>query len=141
MARVTVEDCIEVVSNRFELVLLAARRAREISAGSNLTVDRDKDKNPVVGLREIAEQTISMEALRENLIKSMQRHAFRDEVDDEDFDNELEEALQADRKTVNAGSLVDFSDKDEDDEDDIMASQLEEADAASQLDIQEEPDL
>jgi DNA-directed RNA polymerase subunit omega len=140
MARVTVEDCVEIVPNRFELVLLAARRAREISAGSNLTVDRDKDKNPVVGLREIAEQTISLSALRENLIKSMQRHAFRDETD-EDLDSELEEALQADRGTVTDGLLEKFSDKDEDEEEDIVSSQMEEAEAASHLDVQEDKDL
>lgn len=138
MARVTVEDCVEIVPNRFELVLLAARRAREISAGSTLTVDRDKDKNPVVGLREIAEQTISLPILRENLIKSMQRHAFRDET--EDLDNELEEALQADRGSLNDGFLEKFSDKDDDD-DDIASSQMEEAEAATHLDVQDDPDL
>lgn len=139
MARVTVEDCVEVIPNRFELVLLAARRAREISAGSNLTVDRDKDKNPVVGLREIAEQTISLPILRENLIKSMQRHAFREETD-EDLDGELEAALQADRGTLNDGLLEKFSDKDEDEED-IAASLMEEAEAASHLDVKEDTDL
>lgn len=138
MARVTVEDCVEVVPNRFELVLLAARRAREIAAGSNLTVDRDKDKNPVVGLREIAEQTISLPILRENLIKSMQRHAFRDET--EDLDSELEEALQADRGSLSGGLLEKFVDK-EDDEEDILSSQMEEAEAASHLDVQEDADL
>jgi DNA-directed RNA polymerase subunit omega len=66
MARVTVEDCIDKVDNRFDLVLLAAHRARMISSGSQLTVDRDNDKNPVVSLREIADSTISPEDLREN---------------------------------------------------------------------------
>jgi DNA-directed RNA polymerase subunit omega len=136
MARVTVEDCVEIIPNRFELVLLAARRAREISAGSNLTVDRDKDKNPVVGLREIAEQTISLPLLRENLIKSMQRHGFRDET--EDLDTELEEALQADRGNLGDGFLEKVS---EDDEDDIIESQLEEAEAASHLDIKEDTEI
>jgi DNA-directed RNA polymerase subunit omega len=138
MARVTVEDCVEVVSNRFELVLLAARRAREISAGSNLTVDRDKDKNPVVGLREIAEQTISLSILRENLIKSMQRHAFREETD-EDLDGELEAALQADRGTLTDELLEKFADEDEDE--DIAASLMEEVEAASHLDVKEDIDL
>ena len=64
MARVTVEDCVDKVPNRFELVLLAAHRAREIAAGSPITVERDNDKNPVVALREIAEETQSAEALR-----------------------------------------------------------------------------
>jgi len=141
MARVTVEDCVEIVPNRFELVLLAARRAREISAGSSLTVDRDKDKNPVVGLREIAEQTISLPTLRENLIKSMQRHAFRDETD-EDLDSELEEALQADKGALMEDGLLEkFADTDEDDDEDILASQMEEAEAASHLDVQEDKDL
>jgi DNA-directed RNA polymerase subunit omega len=139
MARVTVEDCVEVIPNRFELVLLAARRAREISAGSALTVDRDKDKNPVVGLREIAEQTISLPQLHDNLIKSMQRHAFRDET--EDLDTELEEALQADRGAFGDGLLEKLSDRDEDDEDDILSSQMEEAEAASHLDIKEDTEL
>lgn len=137
MARVTVEDCVEVVPNRFELVLLAARRAREISAGSALTVDRDKDKNPVVGLREIAEQTITLVQLRDNLIKSMQRHAFRDET--EDLDTELEEALQADRGALGDGILEKLSD--EDDEDDILSAQIEEAEAASHLDIVDDKDI
>ena len=70
MARVTVEDCIDKVDNRFDLVLLAAHRARMISSGSQLTVDRDNDKNPVVSLREIADSTISPEDLREELIGS-----------------------------------------------------------------------
>src|SRR6266705_1641744 len=68
MARVTVEDCIDKVDNRFDLVLLAAHRARMISSGSQLTVDRENDKNPVVSLREIADSTISPEDLREELV-------------------------------------------------------------------------
>ncbi len=79
MARVTVEDCIEKVPNRFELVLLAAYRARLISQGAPLTVDRDNDKNPVVALREVADGTISSEDLKEQLIHSLQRHAEVDE--------------------------------------------------------------
>ena len=68
MARVTVEDCIDKVTNRFDLVLLAAERAREISGGAELTVDRDRDKNPVVALREIAEETVRPEHLQEGLV-------------------------------------------------------------------------
>ena len=79
MARVTVEDCIDKVDNRFDLVLLAAHRARMISSGSQLTVDRDNDKNPVVSLREIADSTISPEDLREEYIHSMQKHVEVDE--------------------------------------------------------------
>ncbi|MBO0334708.1 DNA-directed RNA polymerase subunit omega [Sneathiella sp. CAU 1612] len=84
MARVTVEDCVERVPNRFEIVLLAARRAREIAAGSMLTVDRDNDKNPVVSLREIGDGTIELDELKDNLVHSLQR---RVEVDEPEEDN------------------------------------------------------
>lgn len=73
MARVTVEDCIEKIPNRFRLVLLAAHRARNISAGSALTIDRDNDKNPVVALREIADETLDMDSLKESLVTGLQR--------------------------------------------------------------------
>ena len=84
MARVTVEDCVERVPNRFEVVLLAARRSREIAAGSMLTVDRDNDKNPVVSLREIGDGTIDIDGLKDNLVHSLQR---RVEVDEPEEDN------------------------------------------------------
>jgi len=79
MARVTVEDCIEKVTNRFELVLLASFRARQIAQGAPLTVDRDNDKNSVVALREIADSTINVEDLEEQLIHSIQKHVEVDE--------------------------------------------------------------
>lgn len=83
MARVTVEDCVDKVPNRFELVMLAAHRAREISAGAALTVDRDNDKNPVVSLREIADETQSADDLRERLIESNQNQIEVDEPEDD----------------------------------------------------------
>jgi DNA-directed RNA polymerase subunit omega len=83
MARVTTEDCVDKVPNRFELVMLAAHRAREISAGAPLTVDRDNDKNPVVALREIAEETQSAEELRERLIESNQTQIEVDEPEED----------------------------------------------------------
>jgi len=83
MARVTVEDCVTKIPNRFELVMLASQRARDISAGADLTVDRDNDKNPVVALREIAEETVGDDALREALVRGLQRHAEVDEPEDE----------------------------------------------------------
>ncbi|MBN7785439.1 DNA-directed RNA polymerase subunit omega [Ponticoccus sp. (in: a-proteobacteria)] len=83
MARVTVEDCVDKVPNRFELVMLAAHRAREISSGAALTVDRDNDKNPVVALREIAEETQSTDELRERLIESNQSQIEVDEPEDD----------------------------------------------------------
>ena len=79
MARVTVEDCIDKVENRFELVLLASHRARLISQGSSITIDRDNDKNPVVALREIADETLSPDDLKEDLIHSLQKHVEVDE--------------------------------------------------------------
>ena len=83
MARVTVEDCIDKVDNRFDLVLLASHRARMISSGSQITVDRDNDKNPVVALREIAEKTVSPEDLKEDLIHSLQKYVEVDEPEPE----------------------------------------------------------
>ena len=83
MARVTVEDCVEKVPNRFGLVLLAAHRARSISAGAPLLLDRDNDKNPVVALREIAEDKVEPEGLRENLIGTLQRVDERTEAEEE----------------------------------------------------------
>ncbi|MEH6520164.1 DNA-directed RNA polymerase subunit omega [Sulfitobacter sp.] len=83
MARVTVEDCVDKVPNRFELVMLAAHRAREISAGSTVTVDRDNDKNPVVSLREIADETQSADDLRERLIESNQSQIEVDEPEED----------------------------------------------------------
>jgi DNA-directed RNA polymerase subunit omega len=83
MARVTVEDCVDKVPNRFELVMLASHRAREISAGSTLTVDRDNDKNPVVALREIADETQLASALRERQIESNQTQIEVDEPEED----------------------------------------------------------
>ena len=83
MARVTVEDCVDKVDNRFELVLLASHRARLISSGSPLTIDRDRDKNPVVALREIADETIAPDDLKEQLIHSLQKYVEVDEPEAE----------------------------------------------------------
>ncbi len=86
MARVTVEDCVEKVSNRFELVMLAAQRARSLSSGAELTIERDNDKNPVIALREIADETVELNGLEENLIKGLQTHVEPDEPDEEEMD-------------------------------------------------------
>ena len=86
MARVTVEDCVEKIPNRFELVLLAAQRARNLSRGEELTLDRDNDKNPVVALREIADETISLEKLESDLIKSLSRAPEPEPADEEVMD-------------------------------------------------------
>ena len=86
MARVTVEDCIVQIPNRFELVLLAAQRARNIGRGEDLTLDRDNDKNPVVALREIAEQTIELPSIEADLIKSLQRAPEPEPAEEEVLD-------------------------------------------------------
>ncbi|MDA8231216.1 MAG: DNA-directed RNA polymerase subunit omega [Magnetospirillum sp.] len=86
MARVTVEDCILRVPNRFELVLTAAQRARDISSGGRLTVDRDNDKNPVVALREIAESTVPLEALQNALVQGLQKHVEVDEPEEDEME-------------------------------------------------------
>lgn len=83
MARVTVEDCVLKIPNRFDLVLMAAQRARDISSGASLTLDRDDDKNPVVALREIADETVALDGLREALVKGHQKLAEIDEADEE----------------------------------------------------------
>lgn len=85
MARVTVEDCVDKIPNRFDLVLLAAQRARQISGGAELTIDRDRDKNPVVALREIAETTIKPKQLEEALVSNLQRV----QVDEDDAPDEM----------------------------------------------------
>lgn len=86
MARVTVEDCVQKVPNRFELVLLAAQRARNISRGEELTIDRDNDKNPVVALREIADETIELPKIEQDLIKSLSRAPEPEPADEEVLD-------------------------------------------------------
>jgi DNA-directed RNA polymerase subunit omega len=109
MARVTVEDCIDKVENRFELVLLASHRARLVSQGAAITIDRDNDKNPVVALREIAEETLSPDDLKEDLIHSLQKHVEIDEPEpdpatlataassDSEADDDLPEAVTFDQ--------------------------------------------
>lgn len=99
MARVTVEDCVDKVPNRFDLVLLAAQRAREISGGSELTLERDRDKNPVVALREIAEQTIKPKELTEALVTSLQK-ILPDDEDEADDIGSLSQSAEALRITA-----------------------------------------
>ena len=91
MARVTVEDCVDKIPNRFDLVLIASQRARQISGGAELTIDRDRDKNPVVALREIAEETVVPEDLREAAISNMQKVR----IDDDDAVDEMGSLAQS----------------------------------------------
>ena len=108
MARVTVEDCVEKVPNRFELVMLSAQRAREILAGAPLTVEADNDKNPVIALREIAEETVKLDELRDSLVQSQQRHVEFDLPEEEEAD-EIVELLESDTHVagVDEGAPVD----------------------------------
>ena len=85
MARVTVEDCVTKVPNRFDLVMVASQRSREIASGEELTVERDNDKDPVVALREIADETVPVDTLREAMIRGMQKHVELDEPEDDDM--------------------------------------------------------
>jgi DNA-directed RNA polymerase subunit omega len=115
MARVTVEDCIEKLPNRFELVMVAAQRARKIGSGAALTLDRDNDKNPVVALREIAENTVDVEELKEEIIRGKQRIIALDD-DGEDVVDSMEG--EEEWKAMTRGSQS-FEAADEEDEDDL----------------------
>jgi len=117
MARVTVEDCIEKIPNRFELVLTASQRARQIGSGAALTVDRDNDKNPVVALREVADETVSLADLQEELIKSHQRVIINDDGEDviDSMDGEDNYAAIAAAEFGN----IDMGSDDDDDADDM----------------------
>ena len=119
MARVTVEDCIDKVTNRFELVMLASQRARKIGSGAALTIDRDNDKNPVVSLREIADETIIVDDLREELVKNHQRVIEMDDKEDviEMMDGEEEwNSLVAQSAGTPIGGGFDEDDDDFDDD-------------------------
>ena len=100
MARVTVEDCIDKIPNRFDLVLAAAQRARNISTGNPLTIDRDNDKNPVVALREIADETIDPDKLRDDIVNGLQKLTNQELIEDEDDEN-LEDNNLEENYTVN----------------------------------------
>ncbi|MBT5766801.1 DNA-directed RNA polymerase subunit omega [Pseudemcibacter sp.] len=107
MARVTVEDCEDKVTNRFDLVLLAARRARQISAGAPITVERDNDKNPVVALREIADETIVADDLQEAVLYGLQKHVEVDEPEEDDISLLLaEQKLSENNQDMTADNLA-----------------------------------
>ena len=110
MARVTVEDCVVKVPNRFDLVMRAAQRARAVSSGAALTVERDNDKNPVVALREIAEESIDIEELGASLIKDQQKHVEMDEPEEDEMDliaMQQEMSGEMDEATAEAASVAD----------------------------------
>jgi DNA-directed RNA polymerase subunit omega len=133
MARVTVEDCVLQVPNRFELVMLAAQRARDVSAGASLSVERDNDKNPVVALREIADRTIELDALKNALVKGLQKHVEIDEPEEEVTDFiEGEAALTAD--IVRADAAEALGDDEEEEGEEELAEPTIEDEAAPKLD-------
>lgn len=132
MARVTVEDCVLKIPNRFELVLLAAQRARAIGTGAALTVDRDNDKNPVVALREIADETVDIEGLRQRMIGDMQDSPEVDEPEEDNMANLMQSGewagVQQDNDELGEGMGIEEADGDEADEAEEPAG--EEADEA-----------
>jgi DNA-directed RNA polymerase subunit omega len=155
MARVTVEDCVVKVPNRFELVLLAAQRAREITSGAPLSIDRDDDKNPVVALREIADETVGLDHLKMSVVRGMQKHV---EIDEPEETHELDLDTALFGVTAPAGTLtaaeIDASsemediDEEEGDEEAIAeeaveAEDLDEAEelAEDMLEVDEDIDL
>ncbi len=147
MARVTVEDCIDKIPNRYELLMVAAQRAKDISSGSPLTVDRDNDKNSVVALREIAEETVSIEELQRSLVMGLQKYVEVEEPEEEELEimaaereladldeqfsgllpqGELEEAMQihgADDDAMDLDAEDDIMDEGMDDFDDSFADE------------------
>jgi DNA-directed RNA polymerase subunit omega len=132
MARITVEDCIVKIPNRFELVILAAQRAKQITAGAPLTIDRDNDKNPVVALREIAEGTIDTEAVRASLI-DLHRQYAQTEPQEEELEDLLEQELAGTQymTATPVGEFISESEEDEDEDyEDEYEYEAEEAEAA-----------
>ncbi len=125
MARVTVEDCVVKVPNRFELVMLAAHRARDLAAGATLTVDRDNDKNPVVALREIADETVGIDHLREGVVKGMQKLVEPDEPEEEEMDALAAQQLAAAGGEL-AAAVAEDAEGEEDDELSAEGDDLEE---------------
>ena len=144
MARVTVEDCVLKVPNRFELVLLAAQRAREITSGAPLTLDRDDDKNPVVALREIADETVGLEHLRGSVVRGMQKHVEIDEPE-ETHELELDPTLfgvsAPSGELLNEEAVLEAEDIGAQEEADLEEEALEEELAVDILGAEEEADL
>ena len=123
MARVTVEDCVLQIPNRFELVMIAAQRSRDLSGGAPLSLDRDNDKNPVVALREIAETTLDLDVLKNALIKGLQKVAEADEPEEEIVDflaTEQDLARDAAAAEVERDEALSMAEDEEDDEEELL---------------------
>jgi DNA-directed RNA polymerase subunit omega len=134
MARVTVEDCVVKIPNRFELVLLAAQRARDMASGAQPTLDRDNDKNPVVALREIAAESVALDSLQNGLIKGMQKHV---EIDEPEDDQDIEIGAQA-AWPVDLGPAMEIDGDEVDDEADDEEEGAEEVAAEASGDGDDE---
>jgi len=137
MARVTVEDCVLKVPNRFDLVLVAAQRAREITAGAPLTLDRDDDKNPVVALREIADETVVIDRLQDQLIRGMQKHV---EIDEPEETIELESNLFGVAEALGVAGLGEDVEEEEAAEEDELAEDMLSVDEDEDVDLAELPE-
>jgi len=138
MARVTVEDCVLKVPNRFDLVLVAAQRAREITAGAPLTLDRDDDKNPVVALREIADETVPIDRLQDQLIRGMQKHV---EIDEPEETIELESNLFGVAEALGVAGLgEEVEEEEEAAEEDELAEDMLSVDEDEDVEIAELPE-
>ncbi|MEC9290864.1 MAG: DNA-directed RNA polymerase subunit omega [Pseudomonadota bacterium] len=129
MARVTVEDCVRVVNNRFELVLLAAQRARDIAAGTPLTVDRDNDKDAVVALREVAAQTVDFEELRRHISRGVNRHSDLN-MEDDALLSLVQESFNADQSTPGTDSEIEEIAFEDDSEESTVEASAEELEAS-----------
>lgn len=137
MARVTVEDCVVKVPNRFDLVLVAAQRAREITAGAPLTLDRDDDKNPVVALREIADDAVPLDRLQDSLIRGMQKHV---EIDEPEETIELESNLFGVAEALGVSGVDGDDAGDEPSDDDEMAEDMLSIEDGGDVDAAELPE-
>ena len=133
MARVTVEDCIDKIPNRYELLMIAAQRAKDISAGAPLTIDRDNDKNSVVALREIANETVSIEELQRSLVMGLQKYVEVEEPEEEEL-----EILAAEKELADLGEQFSAVALDAADVDDTM--QIHDADDDLDLDADSDAD-
>lgn len=138
MARVTVEDCVDKIPNRYELLMVAAQRAKDISSGAPITVARDNDKNPVIALREIAEETVSIEELQKSLVMGLQKYVEVEEPEEEELEIMAAEKELADLDEQFSGLLLDGEMADGmqvhgGDDDDVL--DLDASDAGSDDDI------
>lgn len=144
MARVTVEDCIDKIPNRYELLMVAAQRAKDIAAGAPLTVDRDNDKNSVVALREIADETISIEELQKSLVMGLQKYVEVEEPEEEELEIMAAEKELADLDEQFSGLLLDSEMSDTmqvHDDDDNLELDVEGVDADSDASFDDEEDI